>query len=88
MIKCGDGILITHADIKEALEHRIPSVYLQEKLSDLLSDVIMYHYRNKAAEDLRECIEGLRTGKYHLIEADDYIKECNRLRKKCDKHES
>ena len=32
MIKCGDGILITYADIKEALEQPIPSVYLQEKL--------------------------------------------------------
>lgn len=87
MIKCGDNILITSADIKEALNQPVPTVYLQEKLYDLLSDVLMYHYRNKAAEDLRECIEGLRTGKYHLIGADDYIKECNRLRKKCDKHE-
>lgn len=84
MIKYGDGILITYADIKEALEQPIPSVYLQEKLFDILSDVIMYHYRNKAAEDLRECIEGLRTGKYHFIEADDYIKEYNRIRRECD----
>lgn len=73
MIKCGDCILITSEDIKESLDKPMPAVYLQEKLFDLLSDVIMYHYRNKAAEDLRECIEGLRSGKYHSIEADDFI---------------
>lgn len=82
MIRNNDTIIITKEDILEAQDQPLPALYLQEKIIDMMQDILSYHIKKTTEEALKDCLEGLKTGKYKLIETDDYIREYNRLHRK------
>ena len=77
MIRSGDNVIITMEDIAEASKHANPAAWLQEKLFDVMIDILNHHVTLTAEEALHDCMDKLRCGEYKLIEAEDYIKAYN-----------